>query len=545
MTSSNTGTDSSAGAPDSGLRSLFERIKRIPRPSAKRAEEIWKFTFLFLFALLANIYCLAEGAFIGFHHHDWGGFWDAAWRVYRGQQIYKDFYFNVGPGHIYLQALTFKLFGIGKTGILIHLVTVNMLVFAAIVAAVYRKIPFILTAACAFLGIAYFYWVFPHPYYDYSAQLFGLLGSAMLARAIPLETPRKAVRAGALAGMAAVFSLMCKHNIGAAYGLVFGAVLAASPGRRRALAAYALSAVLTAAVLILLLPSPAAFFENCVLYSGSEANRLSWLLSGRDWLQNGYWFPAAAVLVCGWPGFRRSPARTILFFGLGFVGLFTMLTSSTFRHWATYRPLCGLYLAVGFSLLFENWRAHAGRFQRILCAAGIAALCLSLLQQSFKVSETLYVKLKYKMGFVTDFVVHVIPPEHRYYLRAPAWEGWMHLDAYGEPLDEMVAYARKIPKGDTFLIMSFMQVVYSLAGHDSYLHVPFHWDVPKAPPPGKLWDRVHRELMENPPDWLLTVKHEGYAINEIFDYMKLPPDYLQHYVLVKAWGPHALFRKVR
>jgi len=502
------------------------------------------FFLLFLFA--GNYLFLLNASFIGFHNHDWGGFMDASYRMYRGQLPYVDFYYHSGPLHPYMNVFFFKIFGFGKDAILAHLVTVNSLVCLATFFITYRRIPFLLTCFSTLLTLAFYYWIYPHPYYDYSAHFWGILGITALSRELPSTSAARACLTAAACGAAVTFASMCKINVGAAYFAVFGAVFLFSPFRLYTFPAYASGLLVGLAAVLLLVPDIGALIENMFVYGFSQTSRFAWLLNLKAWLWNGYSAAFAAAALYVLLSRRVVLPLFVLFAGTAFAGLFTRLTSSSFKEWWIYKPLLGVFLALAFLLLYQAKPAKENKRLKYVFYAVLTALVVSggvQMQRSF---FDCYLKVRYKIGFLKEFIIADVPPGRRYYMKSGPFKGWLHVDVVGRPLEEMADYIKQnVPENEELLVMSRLQSLYWLTGRQSYKGVPFHWDIDTSPAPGQRWNQVRDYLLNDPPAWLVLSSEEGYQINAIFKYMELPISYLSQYEQVGTWSNQALLRRIR
>jgi len=139
------------------LRSVLSEFKRLIIMLTLKKKEFLGISVLVLI-LIGNAFFLKYNAFRCFNFLDMGAFLDAGWRVFRGQRPYIDFIYFEGPVHLQLHALSFHLFGFGKTAIFSHLIFVHsvviILVYFMLQSRVNRWIAFLVTLLTA----PSFYW---------------------------------------------------------------------------------------------------------------------------------------------------------------------------------------------------------------------------------------------------------------------------------------------------------------------------------------------------------------------------------------------------
>ncbi len=481
--------------------------------------------------LSANVLVFSRIAFFDFATMDWGGFLDAAWRIWCGQRIYVDYTFHTGPMHLYMFLLFFKLFGFDRQGILMHLTVINTLTAAATFAVAWGRIPLVFTALCTVLTLAGFYWIYPHPYYDYSAHFFGLLGVAALARTLPFEHPRLAWVVGLFCGVMAAFCSMTKINIGAAYGMVYAAIFLTGLRPVQSLASCGLGLLAGLAAVLATLASPAAFFHNLSEYSSMASDRLTRLLFIPAYFKNFLTVPVILLIWILWG--KKKTWEFALCLGVGAMAIFTVNTGS-FRGW-DYLPMMGMYMALSFRILFAALSDAASQRKKNLAAGFIAILAvISLYQlgQLVKVSAE-----RFRLSSDRS-------DKERYELKKGPFKGWIFKKNEGEIIDDMIETVRKIPPQETLLILSDMQMIYPFAGKESYKGIPFQWFVGVAPPPWKIGE-VRQTIFDHPPDWVLTSHDEGkHPVNAIMGYLEIPANFLfNQYDIVKTWSTYALFRR--
>ena len=167
--------------------------------------------------LISNATFMNWNAFRCFNFFDMGSFFDASWRVYKGQKPYIDFIFISGPIYLYVNALFFCLFGVGKAAILAHILTTHSLVivFAFVVSRKYLS--FLESMLATILTTISFYWPISFPWYDQLAHFWGICAISTLLLKMPLSESRDTFKVYVFFGIMAALSFMTKTNIGGLY----------------------------------------------------------------------------------------------------------------------------------------------------------------------------------------------------------------------------------------------------------------------------------------------------------------------------------------
>jgi hypothetical protein len=496
---------------------------------------------MLLLILIGNALFLNFCAFRGFYHFDFGLFLDAGWRIYRGQQMYVDFFYHAGPVHPHLIALFFYPFGFSKAAIFAHLVTIGSAVIIATYFSALRKIPLVLVLLVATLSATCYYTNRPHPWYDQSAYLWVILGIWLLVHQLPFKSGRAAFWTGLGTGVFAILALMTKQNIGLICGLVFGLVLLCSPERIKAVSGYALGTGAAFAAIVLASGAPLIFLESTVAKASNAAgSRVSRLLALSAWFKNYYWLPAMIVLCNAWRAQKGMLATTVLFLGTFFIALFSFHTGS--ERYAASISLMGIYVAHAFVILYQMKTAADGAAQKLFHRLSVFIL---------------FVFAIWEIVFSAHFAyLRATEPEHPepklpryrngdYQLKIGPFQGWRFDENDGRTLDEIVLIVGSaVPKSESLLILTHLNVVYGLAGRDGYLRVPVGFVANYHPARGKQWDQVHERLVNDPPDWLLIHRSPNADnVNELVDYLELPPDWFKPYSLLRSWGRYALLKR--
>jgi len=490
--------------------------------------------FLF-FILLLNALTLNHFAFHGFIFFDYSGFLDASWRVYRGQVPYRDFIYTVGPIHLYMNAFFFFLFGFGKTAILAHLITVSTLVIGATFAITYRRLPFIFCLLSTLLSCVGFYWWFPHPWYDQSAFFWMILSVSLLLSFQFSEVTKKSCAASLVCGIFCSLSLMTKTNIGGSFLLICLLYLASFKSIRT-LAAFAIGLAIGFVFVWILIKSPALLIDNVFLNYGVGATRqLARFLVFETFLKNGYWIPAlVALLNCFY--FLKSNFRFLfLFFGITVVAIFSLNTGSL-REPANI-ALFGILTAVAFRLFYDARNLYQSVISKTIYGASIAILITASIWQILFTADYSF---KRANGFFRFY------PLSAKTIASGPLAGWRFNHDDDAVFNDILIYVNQnISKRDSFLILTDLQILYPLTGHNSYQGVPFLFSVDILPAPGKQLKSVQKAIANNRPDWILTHRDSNVPyINDLIRYLELQDFLLTNYQLVNHWGRYGLFKRI-
>ncbi len=497
-------------------------------------QKFWKEFFPLIFLLLLNAFFLNYNFLRGFIFYDMGVFLDASWRVTIGQKPHIDFYFISGPLHLYMNAFFFKLFGFGKTALVSHLVVASTLAILATYWAARGKMPWTARFLVTTLTMVSFYWPVSHPWYNQSAQLWGLLAAALWMRTIPFQNSRRAFWISALGGALAMISFMTKTNIGFAFLFAFFVMLLFSPQRNRAILGYFLGAILALGIItILFIPDFKLFFEQSFLeYGIGQRGRLLILLNPSYWAQNYYWpivlFTVLGAFFC----FKNNKERVVLFAGFWLIAVISIFTSSLFNLKGEF-PLIGIYAALGFILLYDatpansSWLKNLNHFSK----AALTAVCFLLIFVCVQQSVV--------FGWWRN------PEWYNYPLHAAPLRGLRSDQTHIRTLDGLVEFFEKVPKNETLLILTDMQVLYPLTGMEPYRGVPIGFVVDLIPPPGKPLDALKKRLREDPPVWIVTHKRftQAKELLEIVHYLGFTKQLETNYIFAKEIGTCVVLRR--
>lgn len=471
---------------------------------------------------------------------DHGAFLDASWRIYKGQKPYIDFIYTTGPIHLYMNAFFFFLLGFGKSAILTHLITVSSLVAAATFFIAQRRMPLILTLIATLLSVVGFYWWFPHPWYDHSAFLFGVMAVWLLIQIDAGHLGGRAFWITFWCGAMALLSFMTKTNIGACFLLVFG-LYALSFRSGKLLLGYASGIFAALGLIFLLIPAPAALIENVfTTYGASASQRLLRFVVFETFLKSHYWVPFLVVLLNLFY-LRKSGLRIVfLFFGIIATAIFTLNTGSLRE--ASNISLYGVAMALAFMLLYQSKAYYRNVFEKTFYAVSITCLIGISVWQIVYVSTYSFGRAQGKFAFF---------PVASYSFTKGPFEGWLVGEDPDRALNPMIEFVKtEIPKEDSLLILTNLQIINALTGRDSYRGVPFLWDLRLeiVPAPGKQLESVWEQIVvKDPPVWILTEREPQFPpekINELIAYLHLPPEFLSQYRVVKNWGRYGILKRL-
>ncbi|HOW35316.1 MAG TPA: glycosyltransferase family 39 protein [Candidatus Omnitrophota bacterium] len=486
----------------------------------------------FIAVFIANAAFLHYNAFRCFNFYDMCFPIDGGWRILSGQRPYVDFILFTGPIHFYLHALFIKIFGVGKTAILAYLVVSHSAVIATVFLFLRKAVPFAMTAVGTLLTMTSFYWPVSHPWHDQTAHVWSILAIGVLLNRMPFKNNKVAFRVGFFAGAMAAFSFMTKTNLGMVYAAFFAAVLLSGNCRRASIFGLGTGFAAAAGAVLVLIGSPQEYFRQIVLFGSAKAQeRLPGLLSPHNWLINYYWIFPILVL----PNFvfknRIPKSRIVLFLGVVFAGILSVLTGDmvTTANTALWGIVWGVAAVVIEPGGFQN-RAAAVIYR--LSRAGLMVFAIFLIAQSVHSGLELkaWTRLDHRTG------------DYTYPLKTKQLQGWKCIPREGIALDELVEFFnRQVSKDDAVLIITEMQILPALTGIKSYKHVPvisFHKGI--TPVPGMQLDQVRKAICKDLPDWIVC---DFIAVRDIIPYLGLLEVFWGLYEPEKELGFYAVFHK--
>lgn len=481
------------------------------------------YTGLFLILAL-NALFLKGNAFRHLDFYNMGSFLDGGWRILQGQKPFVDFMLNVGPVHIYLNAFFYYFFGFTKAGVLAHLIAISSFVILLTFFVARKKLSSLYALLLAALSATTFYWACSHPWYNHTAHLLGMIGVATLVIHLPFSGTKPAFWTGVICGAVAWLSFLTKTNVGPLYGLLFLVVLAVSGQKRAAILGWAAGLLFSAVISIpLFLHDPFEAFRSILAYSQTQSWRLTSFSGGVSaWFRDYYWLVAAIVIVNVIAAKKLNLSQLILFVGLWPLTLFVAYSSLSNNN--ADAPLMNFYFILALILI--------GKSKNLLNRASRAALMAMIV---------LLTGLYAKNGFALESWV---PAPSDYSIQTPQFRGWRCLKQHGEPMDGLVQFIQtSVPKEDSLLIVTDMQFLYGLSGHEPLKHVPYGYAIGFVPTPGEQREQCRTNIMNNPPKWLITHEQSGgYAWNSWLRYLDLSQWVLQYYVVEKTFGNYAVLK---
>lgn len=453
--------------------------------------------------LIANGFFLNFNAFRGLNFFDMGAFLDASWRVLTGQKPYIDFQFLSGPIHLYMNALFFLFFGFGKSAILAHLITVNSIVIVSTFLAARRFLPLLPTFLCTLLSSICFYGPISFPWYDQSAQLWGIIALTVLILKLPLEDPKNACRIGFLTGILTVLSFMTKSNLGAGYGAIFFLTFLCVRTRWKALAGYAAGLSLATIAMLAVIGSPTKYIDQAFLAFDIPVQRLRRflpLLFIPTWFADYYWLTALLVYLNVRSHLKSLRAIFTIFVGVFLLSIFASWTGSM-KSTANI-PLMGIYITLAFILIAQTGKQSEGKRMRTFHSASkwaMIGLAIFLIFTSAKRSLAL-----------DAWTYGNLDPFGNYAMQSAPIRGWMAHKQTGEAVDALTEFIKKnVPKNQSLLILTDLQILYPLTERESYKGVSFIFTVNEVPPPGKRVEELKNYILAHPPQWIVTHRNQN------------------------------------
>ncbi len=501
-------------------------------------------SLLVLAAALAYSSALVAGHAFGiFDFFDMSTFMDAGYRVWKGQRIYEDFFYNTGPIHPHLHAFSFALLGFGRDAVLLHLVVMNALALFALHLVARRTLPPIGQFIVLMVAGTSFYGPAAHPWYDQNAAAWLFLGLALM-EAVPGDEGmrpafggRRAAAAAAGAGFLTSLAALTKLNVGLCGLILFLPRLAFAPGRGRLVACYAAGFAAGCAGLFLL-ASPVAMFENnflCYrpferLFNLGRLVRVALLMPPLPLVLASLLMAALAE-----PAWRRAHRATLtLSVSIAVAATLCSFTGSLVDAASQYWTGAGvLYGAILLSRWSPTRRAPAlsGPLVRFACLA----LVVSLMHLAARATAD-HAAWRWRTYF-----------RDGYELRAPGLEGWRCDPEVGAGFDAAVEHLRRhVPADSSLLVFPDATVMYGVLGRESFR--------PEAPigfslgsfPAGAHYDRFGARFRSAPPDWILMHDERDFERMDTFRLLRwlgLDTFIAAHYDLTASWPRFELYRR--
>ena len=483
--------------------------------------------------LAVNFFFLRHNAFRFFNFYDMCFDLDGGWRILNGQRPHTDFICFTGPVHLYMYALFFKIFGFGKSAIFAYLITGSSLVMTIVYGMTRKAIPLAVSLLVTTLTMTSFYWPVSHPWHNQTAMLWEILALSIYVRYLNSLTSKNAFGVAFTCGILMILAFMTKTNEGVIYGTLFLLLFLFSPYRKQLLSGYLIGGAVSFVLAFMFIGcSPLIFFEQIMAYSRMMAGpRLSRLMIWSNWFANYYWIPFIIVLFNVWPFRHKYRNFFLLFIGMMMVSIYSLYSNDILRSANIF--LWGIFIAVAY-LIFYKIKEN---------------LTTSRRKKFFRISEWLLVTITSVLIVISvkyDFELKVWTYWENllgtYALQAKPLKGWLFDEFRGKILDQMVDFIdMNIPKKDSILVVTDMQILYALTDRPSYPGIPIQgFQKDGMPAPGAQLEQVHKTISAHPPDWIVV--DIGNVMNEI-PYLGLSEALKTRYTLAKSFGLFAIFKK--
>ncbi len=456
-----------------------------------------------LLAVLAVASC---GSFLAiwrmnsfFDPFDTSGFIDLFYRIYSGQRLYADFFYNAGPVHPYIGATFFRIFGPGKNAIYANGCMLSLFMAAYSYRAAKAEFGILSSTILAAFATLYFVGPIGFPLYDHHAWVFLLVAVAFLRRDFSSNVVLDASLRGLLCGAMLAFSVLAKSNIGAFGGLVVAGVLMLLPNAGRAIFWLGLSFLLCINVIFFVLDTPFEFFHtNFVEYA--TVSRLGRWREGISLIHDVPYVMVAlsglTVALLGGANYVRRERRD-------FVILAGLLATSVFATWTASMSWDLNVFVLGFEIVLlllvvrrlpsgeplsvEN-RIHRVSFVMVSVLAGIMAIT--------------GIERSGHLAFFKDRLPVISNIDYR--IRSAPMAGWACHRYFCEGMDDTVDYLRKqVPQKDSLFVFPDLTIIYMLTGHESYPGAPYQFLLNTLPAPGKATISFLNRFSEHPPKWIV------------------------------------------
>lgn len=477
-----------------------------------------------------------------FFELDVGSYFGLGWRILAGQKLYTDVLLISGPVHPHIMALFIKLFGYTGEALYYHAFLTSTLSILVTYFMLHKHLPQNMVIFLTMMWTITFHWFFASPLHTTDAYFIALAGTWVLAANLPIRSAKQGAFCGFLCGLTGFIAFMTKPNIGLFFGGAYFATLAFCRHRATSLSAYAAGFLCGAGCVSFMLPSYRDFFVgNFMPYAQKEQSRALKLLTLKFWCEFLY-VPFTAVVLIAVRGYYRKLAAWIIFL--------LMITGAVLgSHFLNTSPwLCLTATLAGFIVLYkakELRPAEQNKKHRIFCAVMIV---ITLIQVA-EISQLMLAMRKRRAAYV------------RHKIETPALRGWYGALRWAPAMDQMIPVINKIvPKDDTLLVFDLdMPFLYGLIQNDGYKGIPFVFQLGVWPAlDSDLAEKVRSQIIQNPPDWLITYQEKlnpdtdpagvmflhkrGFKLNTLAAYYKLDDWILTHYQVIFTAGRYALMK---
>lgn len=284
---------------------------------------------------------------------------------------------------------------------------------------------------------------------------------------------------------------------------------------------------------------PVAFYEQTLaFYSSNRASRTGIMLQLKTWLWQQYWVP---ILITGLTVliFKLKRHYLPLLLGIGFYAMSIFNYSAGSMRDYTFMPLSGFCAAIAFLTLEKIYRSDK-KSARLFSRIASIILIGIILVQIFICGKWMHDILRAKQ------IHHHYGNYAGYTLKDTAFKGWRIFEIWGGAIDEFAPYIEEnIPEDESLLIVTKLQILYALTQRESYPGITFQFNYNDQPAPGPQVEIVRNNILNNPPDWILTHADAGpYKINIELGYIGLDDYVRENYRVIKTWKNLGLFRRV-
>ncbi len=489
--------------------------------------------------LILNAFFLRFNAFRGFNFFDMSAFLDAAWRIYIGQKPYADFIYFAGPVHLYVHALSFILFGFGKTAIWMHLVIVHSIVIISTFYFAKKFVPLAIAFLATLLSTTCFYWPLSHPWYDQTAHLWGMVALSVIVCQSPFSETNRAFRVGLFSGIMSSLSLMSKTNVGGLYIIVLIFLLCLESNRKASLKGFLLGAIGMAAAILILMGAPLKFIEQTILNFNTPFQKLLRFNALRlvsFWLMDAYWSATVLAMINAAFAFKQSWKTLCLQLSIFFASKLATATGTMLP--TANIPLLGMQMASVFAVLYQVRKTCAGHTAKIVNTVSIYASIILTIA---------LIGISAMRGFQLEaWRYNDLDPIGDYVLQSKPFDGWRTDRETGEAVDALVlAINSYVPKKDSILILTDIQIIYALTQRESFKGMPFIFTYKASPPPGKLLEETRDQILNHPPDWIITHIDQKplSGVRMLIPYLRLEDFVLNSYMPMLVKNNYILLKK--
>ena len=490
---------------------------------------------------------------IGIHPLDMGIVWDGGWRILCGQLPYRDF---VAPSAVvpaFMQALLFKMLGVGWNSYLVHASLLNG-AFAVIAWALAGRLGCgrLLSFVAGFGSAVVFYAPFGTPFYDQHGYFFCLavfwLQVIGQTSSVPWQN-----RAAALLWGPCLFLALFSKQVPTVFLIAWLPLLwmLRIPKDPKTLLAWAAGGFLGTAFLIFVLSAWAGVSLSLFLYyylrlplstgegrAGTDLSSFQ-VLHYLKWLHS--WFPFLLVSLttwavtgiylakkkvrAAWNSFRDTVFPVSVGLALG-AGSFSslLLTNNEAANSVPFAFLAGSLFTAGFLKSMEGVRnvIHPHRLRTfVTCIRWILIFLISL----FAVLKGREFNQKTNRGrsvhSLANLTKNPLPPASPGVLSPLVWLVQPSIDPGQEPFMESVAWLKESP--DAFVVANDWTFLYALSGKEPpmpvlWFHSGLTVPLPSSEAYGHFQNWMLKQLVDRKVKWMVVdpLNHECLSIFPVF-----------------------------